>query len=384
MKLRGFQDIYGDREEKITFIEQVAKRRLSSFLFNRVRFPLLESSSLFERTISTSDIVNKELYKFCDKGGRDVALVPEGTASTTRLVLDNNLYPGKFYYISPFFRYDRPQKGRYRQFNQFGAEIVGFKDEFADAELLIALNDIFKELGIEVTFKVNFLGSVESRSRYKEYLTRELNGESLCSDCSRRVSSNVLRVLDCKVCNFDLKPIVDFLLPEEIESYEKIVSLSGISVERSNIVRGLDYYTGFVFEALYDGVSLAAGGRYDSLYSEIGGVDLPAVGFGAGVERIAEYISLPKRRDILTLISTEECREDAFNMVNQLRSIGLRVDFNLSGYKMKKQLSKVKSRYVIILGKEELNSSLLTVRDMSSGKEDRVTIKDIIERWSCV
>ncbi len=385
MKLRGTQDFYGSKSRLFDRVESVSKRILEDSSFERIRFPLIERADLFKRTISSSDIVNKELYQFTDRGGREIALVPEGTAPVARAVSGASLYPSKHYYISPFFRYDRPQKGRYRQLHQVGAEIVGYKDEFADVESVLILSSIFKKLGIDAKLEVNFLG-MEGRERYKKYLSETLSCSDLCDDCKRRVSQNILRVLDCKVCKRNYEDIEKFLDTKERESYEKILSLlqeNGIEYEKKNIVRGLDYYTGFVFEFVNE-LTIAAGGRYDLLYSDISNKDVKAVGFGAGIERMIDLLEdLDKsREEIAVIYVSEDEKREAFRVANLLRSKGISTYSSLDSCKIGKQLSRTRAKYSVILGKEEIENKIFTLKDMDSGGQEKVSLNILLRRYN--
>lgn len=385
MKLRGTKDFYGDCEELFSKVEDISKRVFNSFKYSRVRFPLIENSNLFERVLSSSDVVNKELYSFRDRSDREISLVPEGTAPTARLVLENGLAPCKLFYISPFFRYDRPQKGRYRQFHQLGAELIGYSSIYSDLEILILFDQIMKSFSIEGKFKINFLGSQESRDRYTEYLRNSVSNRDVCSDCKRRIKQNVLRILDCKVDSFDdLKSIEEFLSDEDREKYNKICQMAkerGIVLEKSNIIRGLDYYTGIVFEYEYNGVVLGAGGRYDNLYSEIGKKALPSTGFAIGIERLLDNIVLvnKKKSSVRVIAVNDSCREKAFNLCIMLRKSGIETDFSLKKENIKSQLSKDGYKYALIIGQDEIENNEVTLRDMENSSQKRVSIEKIVE-----
>ena len=386
MKLRGTQDFFGPKESLFRRVERLAEEVLEDYGYERIRFPLIERAELFKRNIASSDIVNKELYEFEDRGGRDIVLVPEGTAPVTRAISEASLFPCKLYYISPLFRYDRPQKGRFRQHHQIGAESVGFAEEFADAEIVLVISAILKKLNIETTLETNFLGSSDTREEYKKYLVDFVSDKALCDDCLKRRYQNILRVLDCKRCDFNVKSIEEFLSKEERESYDKILATlqdNGVEASKKNIVRGLDYYTGFVFE-LINGNAVAGGGRYDSLYNQVSKYDLPAVGFGSGIERIMSFLEEieSERDDIAVIYVTEEEKREAFNIVNILRESGIKASFSLGSSKMKKQLSKANAKYSLIVGKEELDNKIFTIKDMDSSTQEKITLENVIRRFN--
>lgn len=392
--LRGFQDFYGDKSKLFSYVTKEIIAISNRYGYSRIYTPLLESSSLFLR--SGDDLVSKEMYTFKDRGDRDVSLVPEGTASVTRAVLENNIpTPAKLFYISPFFRYERPQKGRFRQFHQFGIEIVGIDNIYADVEAILLASNIFTNFNIPTYIEINHLGSVESQNRYSEYLKGYFKNKDLCGDCKDRYEKNILRILDCKNSNCkDISEGADsidkFLREDEREDFNKILSiLKDNKIEykvSSNLVRGLDYYTGIVFEvksSLID-KAVAGGGRYNNLYREIGNRDIGAVGFAIGLERLMDLTSLQieEGTDIYIAVVEEKYMENGINIANILRSNKIKVDMELRYVKFKKQLSKASefnAKYTLIIGEEEINSGKLSLKNMNSGEQKKVNVEDILK-----
>nr|CAG8433658.1 12620_t:CDS:1 [Entrophospora candida] len=312
-KPRGTQDIYPPRSLIYQKIQQIVTEILRKNNYRPIIFPTFEAKELFTNSLgSTTDIIHKEMYTFLDKKGRELALRPEGTASTARLVRENILikesYPSKFYYWANMFRYERPQKGRYREFWQLGVELVNAKGAIADFQILKLVSDILKGLGIkEFLFKLNYLGDSQAKKKYKNELENFVGkiSKSLCNNCQRRYKTNPLRILDCLLCKEEyLFPPYKNVWNEKDNSYVKGVNQF---LDKFNLpyeydyclVRGLDYYTGLVFEVdLGTEKSLLGGGRYDKLYKEIGNADLPAIGFAIGVERLVDYL---EKKDLVKI-----------------------------------------------------------------------------------
>lgn len=392
--LRGFQDFYGDKATLFSYIVEEIISISNRYGYSRIYTPILENSSLFLR--SGDDLVSKEMYTFKDRGGRDVSLVPEGTASVTRAVLENNIpIPAKLFYISPFFRYERPQKGRFRQFYQFGIEIVGIDNIYADVEAILLASNIFTNFNIPTHIEINHLGSEDSQNKYSEYLRGHFKDKDLCSDCKNRYEKNILRMLDCKNVECqkiyrDIESIDKFLSDVEREDFNNILSiLKDNNIEyrvSSNLVRGLDYYTGVVFEvksSLLD-KAVAGGGRYNNLYKEIGNRDIGAIGFAIGLERLMDLASvkIEKNIDIYIAVVEEKYMKYAINIANTLRLNKVKTGMELKHIKFKKQLSKaseLNAKYTLIIGEEEIESDKLSLKNMKSGKQIKVSVKDILK-----
>jgi len=315
--VRGFRDLLGEEAKKYRLVVDTARQILQRYNFEEIILPTVEYTQLFTRSIGeATDIVEKEMFTFTDKGGRDVALRPEGTAGAVRAYIENRLYADgtykKLFYEGSMFRHERPQKGRYREFHQIGAEILGTANPLADAEIIKIADEILKALKVPATIEINSLGCKKCRPAYREALLEYLNSrrEELCEDCQRRLERNPLRILDCKEEGCQLiasqaPKITDYLCEECKAHYESVKNyLTALGVEyRENphLVRGLDYYSKTVFECISEelGKTVIAGGRYDYLVEELGGPPTPALGFAAGVERLALLVKeLPPEKPL--------------------------------------------------------------------------------------
>ncbi len=313
--LRGMKDIIEDK--RFLKIFDTAREVAQSYGYSYIETPILEETSLFKRSVGeSSDIVNKEMYQFIDKGGNDVCLRPEGTAGVVRSFIEHKFdrqgVPKRFWYFGPMFRYERPQKGRLREFHQFGIESFGEASVYEDINVIALAADIFDRLGITYTLKINSLGCSECMPSYKEKLTKFLNEnkENLCEDCQRRINQNPIRTLDCKNQNCqsilkDAPKITDNLCEScknDFEELKKGLDNLGIKYEvDKHLVRGLDYYTKTTFEFISDEIgaqsAIAGGGRYDRLVEFLGGKPTPAVGFAIGIERIMDLVDIKDKRD---------------------------------------------------------------------------------------
>ncbi|NPA58224.1 MAG: histidine--tRNA ligase [Aquificae bacterium] len=390
-KVRGFQDIYGREAEKYRFVVDTARDIFGRYNFQEIILPFVEEVSLFERSVGEeTDIVQKEMYVFEDRGGRKLALRPEGTASVVRAYIENGLYAKggyqKLFYEGAMFRYERPQAGRYRQFHQIGAEIFGVSSPLADAELIKMVREILDRLNIEARLEINTLGDFESRKRYTEKLKEYLKDreEQLCEDCKRRLERNPLRVLDCKVegCKEAVgnAPLLSqFLSEESKERFEKVKEyLDALGVDYTvnpSLVRGLDYYTDTVFEFVSDKIgaqgTVAAGGRYDNLVKELGGPDTPALGFAAGVERLMLLVEkLPEEKPLVSVIPVkEDYNLKALGTARDLRSKGVRTELILKEGSLKSRMKtagKMGSKFVVFV------SDRLELKDMETGSQEEV------------
>ncbi len=391
--LRGFRDIYGEEWEKFWNIYEVFRENLELFNFKWIETPVLERVDLFIRAVGEeTDIVQKQMFLFKDRGGRDVALRPEGTAGVVRAFLELALNPPqKLAYFGPMFRAERPQRGRYRQFYQIGAEFIGYSGYLSDVEGVLSAYLPVRSLGINVEVIVNTLGGESTKRSYSQALKEYLRGrDDLCEDCKRRRETNPLRVLDCKVDSHRLNPpdILDFT-PEDVkeEFYKTLERLKeeGVPVRRDkNLVRGLDYYTGLVFEIRAKDMEAAqstvlAGGRYDHLVEELGGKPTPAFGWAAGVDRIALlYMPDRTRKPLYFVVRTsEDLKEEAFRIAMRLRGEGKRVDMLHESRSLKSQMryaNKVGARWVIIVGEDEYRRGYYRIKDMETGEEGLVAI----------
>lgn len=387
-KVRGFQDIYGENAEKYRYIVNTARKVFDKYNFKEIILPYVEDVSLFIRSVGEeTDIVQKEMYTFKDKGGREIALRPEGTASVVRAYIENRIFAEggyhKFFYEGAMFRYERPQAGRYRQFHQIGAELFGINNPLSDVEIISLVKDILDALKIDTRLEINTLGSFEDRKIYIEELRKYLSEkkENLCEDCKKRLEKNPLRVLDCKVesCKDETKEapkLYEYLSETSIKRYEEVKkylkALDINFVENPRLVRGLDYYTDTVFEFITDKIgaqgTVAAGGRYDKLVEQLGGPPTPAVGFAAGIERLMLLVDeLPQGEDLIAVIPiNDEFNLLALKVANKLRKENLKVELILKTGSLKSKMkvaNKLKSSYVIFV------SDSYELKDMLTGSQ---------------
>ncbi len=411
-KPKGTYDIYGDRALEQLYFKKLVEALMDKYNAKYFETPIFESSELFHRGVGeTTDIVSKETYDFKDRGDRNLTLRPEGTAGIVRCFIENKLYaeslPLKAWYLGPMFRYERPQAGRYREFYQFGFEAFGSADPMMDAEVIGIACNLFKILGLKgVSVNINTLGDKESRENYRQalldYFKPYLN--DLCEDCQRRYEKNPLRILDCKVDgDKDIMKkapkMTDYLNEESKKHFEKVqeyLEAMGIDYKvNSNIVRGLDYYTHTVFEVVADiegfGAQnvLAGGGRYDHLVENIGGPSVPGVGFAVGLERLflalqAEKIDIREIvcPDVYIFSAADEQKSYVLSVANDLRMSGFNVeiDYNSRNFKSNfKQADKMNVKYIIIIGEEEVNSKILTVKNNETKEEYKVKLDELIE-----
>lgn len=388
-KVRGFQDIYGENAKKYRYIVDTFRETFEKYNFKEIILPFVEDISLFKRSVGeATDIVQKEMYVFLDKGGREVALRPEGTASCVRAYIEEKMYAEggyhKLFYEGAMFRYERPQAGRYRQFHQIGAEIFGVSSVLADTELISMVYKILKKLKIDFKLEINSLGDFQSRKTYTQELIKYLKQyeNSLCETCKSRINTNPLRVLDCKVesckqITKDAPKIIDYLSEEsekrftQLKEYLKALNID--FVENPRLVRGLDYYTDTVFEFTTDQIgaqgTVAAGGRYDNLVEQLGGPPTPALGFAAGIERLILLVKdLPSEKPLITVIPlTPDYNIQALSFSESLRNSGIKTETLLKEGSLKsmmKTADKLKSDYVVFI------SDKYELKEMKSGNQE--------------
>ncbi|QSF43995.1 histidine--tRNA ligase [Paenibacillus tianjinensis] len=407
-KPTGTQDVLPGAVEKWQYVEGKARDLCRRFNYREIRTPMFEHTGLFERGVGeTTDIVEGEMYTFKDKGDRDLALRPEGTAGVVRAYVQNKLYGepdvSKLYYIGPMFRYERPQAGRYRQFHQFGIEAFGAVDPAIDAEVISLGYQFYKDLGLkDVRVELNSVGNAPSRAAYREKLLNFLRPmrDNLCSDCQRRMERNPLRVLDCKVDQdkFGGAPsILDSLDEECTTHFEKVKShLDTMGVEYSTnprLVRGLDYYTHTAFEYKAAGIgsidTVGGGGRYNGLVEEIGGPDQPGIGFGIGLERIllilenqGVELETAKPLDVYFVALGEAADLEITKQLFNLRSQGFSAERDYLGRKMKAQMKsadRMSARYTAILGEDELNNGVIALKSMATGEQRTVKLEELAQ-----
>ena len=398
-----------DFANKIFYTEKVLKKIFNSFSFNEIRTPAIENTNLFTRSVgNTSDIVNKELYSFFDKNEKSITLRPEGTASVIRALIEKKIDSEfhKLWYLGPMWRYERPQKGRYRQFNQAGVEILGYEEGIAEFELISMIIAINKKLKIDNSIiKINHLGNIETKILFCEELVKYLKPYSSKLDEKdyTRLNNNPLRILDSKneVTLNLLKdgPKVEEYLPENsINMLETIKAMFSeecdIKIDH-NLVRGLDYYTGFVFEAISSNLgaqdSYLGGGRYDNLCNQLGGKKLPAVGMAIGIERLAMLSNQCEEEEILIslFILSDNIKSKAYKIAHQIRSLNDKVviDVHLNEGSLKSKLrraNKDNAEYAIIIGEEEFKSDKFTLKSLkgNSPEQETLCMKDLVEYLS--
>ena len=405
---RGTADWYGTEMLKREKIEEICKDEASRFNIKQIQTPVFEHTQLFARGVGeTTDVVQKEMYTFEDRGGRSITLKPEGTAGVIRAYLEHGMFnePGvcKLYYVTPAFRYEKPQSGRLRQHHQFGVEMIGSESPLIEAELITLISNITKRLGLkDIEVHINSIGCPKCRADYNRALLEYLRKyeDRLCGTCKERMEKNPLRIIDCKVpeCREIVKDAprtVDYLCDECSAHFEELKGLlENLGIEYSvdtGIVRGLDYYTRTVFEFVNkDGFTLCGGGRYDNLVKEIDGKqDIPAAGFGMGIERIIYFLNL-EGNDIAESGTPDvyvgilgDVKAQAYTVVTQLRAQGFCVETDYFGKSLKAQMkyaNKCGAKYTVIIGEEELAGGTVRLKDMAQGTEEECGIGEIAQR----
>ncbi len=405
---KGTKDVLPKDSYKWQFVENAAREVAAAFNISEIRTPVFEHTELFLRGVGeTTDVVTKEMYTFEDKGGRSITLKPEGTAGAARMFIENGLsaqpLPLKAFYIAPCYRYERPQAGRLREFHQFGIEVFGSKEAECDAEVIFAASTFLNKIGIKSTrLEINSIGCKECRAEYnkalKDYFRPHL--DEMCPTCRGRFDKNPLRMIDCKEeeckkITAGAPKILDYLCPDCKAHFEKVKSLlDGLGVEyvvNPNIVRGLDYYTRTVFEFVSTDIgaqgTVCGGGRYDKLISELGGGEVPAIGFAAGIERLLLLmentgVAFPEKPAPIIYVAgmDEVTRQKAFNIVCGLRLKGVAAECDLTNRSLKAQFKyadKLGAKYVAVIGESELESGTVNLKKMSDGTQTVVAISDI-------
>ncbi len=410
-KPKGTEDIILKKAKQIKYIERLVDEVMDKYNYNYIETPIFESTELFHRSVGdTSDIVTKETYDFLDRGKRKLTLRPEGTAGVVRSYLENKMYslnnqPVKLYYNGPMFRYERPQAGRTRQFSQFGVEVFNSDDPLIDAEVISMSVNIYKMLGLsDIKVNINTLGDKESRDNYRkkliEYFTPKI--DNLCSDCKERLKKNPLRILDCKkdAENEIIKnapSILDSLNKESKERFNKVCEYLDILevpyVINTKVVRGLDYYNHTVFEVEDKSITgggnvIGAGGRYNSLVEELGGENVPAFGYAAGISRILlalekEEVELDLKDDIdlFILYVNEEEKKYALYLTNELRMNGFTVETEYLSRSLKaqfKQADRLNSKFITVLNSEDLDNNEIKIKNNKTKEEEIINIDALI------
>ncbi len=413
--LRGMKDILPDEQIYWEYFRDSAKKIAEAYSFGRIDMPLLEDVKLFERHLGKqTDVVEKEMYVFEDKGGDKITLRPEATASVARAYINHGMLnlpqPVKLWYQGPMYRYDRPQSGRYRQFHQYGLEVIGGPDPVVDAQLILIATKLFDDIGVKVKVEINSIGTATTRQEYKIELVAyaRKHRKQLCEDCTRRLARNPLRLLDCKQTECrtimkDAPQIIDWLDEDSKKHFMGLIEyLDEISIPyvlNPHLVRGLDYYNKTVFEVVPDRgddaelgsqSALAAGGRYDGLVEQLGGrEETAACGFAVGIERAilemkqqnVEPPALP-RPDIFFAQIGAEARRSALRYFEEVRAQGFHVVEAFGKASLKGQLeaaNKTGARFTVILGQQEVQDDTIIVRDMDSGAQETIPMEQMIE-----
>ena len=409
--IRGFNDILPPETNIWQHIEKEAREIFETYGFSEIRVPIVEKTGLFSRSIGeTTDIVEKEMYTFADRHGESITLRPEGTAPVVRAYIEHKLYANdpvaKLYYLGPMFRYERPQKGRFRQFYQIGAEVFGIDDPMVDAETLEMLVSFFQRLGLEgISLQINSLGCKECRPLYKEKLLNFLQDKKsqLCQDCQRRFEINPLRTLDCKSqgcieITSNVPSILDSICEECKDHFEKVreyLELSQITfLLNPKMVRGLDYYIRTTFEVTALGLgsqnAVAAGGRYDGLVKSLYGPDVPGFGFAIGMERLVMLLKdrgqgsgSRSQQLVFMAMLGERAEKEGIGLMKRLRSHGIKIERDYGSKSIKSQMKradKLGAELVLILGDNELASGDIIIKNMQSGEQEKIPLNKVEER----
>lgn len=407
---KGTKDVLPQESYKWHYVERTVRKVALDFNIKEIRTPTFEHTELFLRGVGdTTDIVNKEMYTFNDKGDRSMTLKPEGTAGVARAFIENSLYantqPTKMYYITPVFRYERPQAGRLREHHQFGIEYYGSESYMADVEVMCVAKTIFDRLGVkELELNINSIGCPECRKKYNEALKAYLkdNYDKLCSTCKERYEKNPLRILDCKeegckAITAKAPVILDYLCDDCKLHHENVLKeLDKLNIKyvvNPHIVRGLDYYTRTVFEFVSTSIgaqgTVCGGGRYNNLVEQVGGKPCPAVGFGMGLERLIltlESLGLSVGEEEVPTLYIASLSEKAKDMIMpfamNLRQNGISVEIDLMDRAFKGQMkyaNKIGAKYLLVLGDDELQTNEAKIKDMASGEETPIKLNEILK-----
>ncbi|OHX54285.1 histidine--tRNA ligase [Planococcus salinarum] len=408
---RGTYDVLPEQSAKWQEVEQKINELCRLYQYKEIRTPIFEHTELFQRGVGdTTDIVQKEMYTFQDRGDRSLTLRPEGTASVVRSYVENKLFglpdqPVKLSYMGPMFRYERPQAGRTRQFVQFGVEAIGSKDPAIDAEVISLAMEVYRSVGLkQLRLVINSLGDTESRIAHKEALIKHFEPriDEFCSDCQSRLTKNPLRILDCKVDrNHELMgtapSLADYLNNESQAYFDGVkgyLEALGIDyVVDPNLVRGLDYYNHTAFEIMSDAegfgaiTTLCGGGRYNGLVEDLGGPESPGIGFAMSIERLLLALEMEKIEigqsadlEVYVVAMDESTKKKAFTVVRDLRDNGISADMDFNGRKVKAQMKSADRKhaaYVIVIGETELESGKVALKKMATGEQQELAFEAI-------
>ncbi|MEZ0180239.1 histidine--tRNA ligase ['Camptotheca acuminata' phytoplasma] len=410
-KIKGTHDLIFEELDEWVIVENKIKYFFDKYNIREIRTPILEYSEVFNRSSQYSDMVLKEMFHFLDKKGRDISLRPEGTSSVVRSYVENKLYNknnlNKFYYYGPFFRYERPQKGRYRQFHQFGVEFIGVSNYLSELELFFLINDIFNIFNLYNTqIKINTLGDIESRNAFLKDFVPYIDNHKhhLCETCLNKVKTNILKIFDCKICSSkkflnEAPSIFDYLTIESKNKFQKILDFfkqSKINFEVDlKLVRGLDYYTDIVFEISYFSsvhkrdFILGGGGSYNELIEEFGGSKQNSIGFAIGMERLMFALKengfldkhKPNSLDLYVFVLDEKIISDALFLTRSIRQNEIKTDMNYTIFNFNKQFIKIlehKPKFILFLGEKELENNTFTIKKVSDKKTYMIEKKELI------
>ena len=407
--IKGTKDVLPSEVYKNQYIEATCLNVAENFGYKEMRTPVFEHTELFQRGVGdTTDVVQKEMYTFDDKGGRSITLRPEGTAGAARSFLENGLsneaLPQKICYLTSCYRYEKPQAGRLREFHQFGIECFGATSPLADAEMIALAKQIFDELGVkDLHLELNSIGCPTCRAEYhkalKEYFASRV--DELCDTCRDRLDRNPMRILDCKspVCSEiakDAPVVLDYLCDECKEHFEKTKSyLDAMNIEyivNPQIVRGLDYYTKTVFEFVADSIgaqgTVCGGGRYDGLIEELGGQHTPSLGFGMGLERLQLVMEAqgcefpePSRPDLFIVAMGDKATLKAVEIAKDMRDEGYSVVYDLNGRSLRAQMKyadKISAKYNVVIGDNEVDTKSAVLKDMATGEQSNISLETFV------
>lgn len=410
---RGTYDILPGQSEKWQEIEQKINELCRLYQYKEIRTPVFEHTELFQRGVGdTTDIVQKEMYTFQDRGNRSLTLRPEGTASVVRSFVENKLFglpdqPVKLFYTGPMFRYERPQAGRMRQFVQFGVEAIGSKDPAIDAEVISLAMELYRSVGLKkLRLVINSLGDTESRLSHKEALVAHFAPriDEFCSDCQTRLEKNPLRILDCKVDRdhplMATAPSLADYLNEDSQAYfdEVKMYLEELGIDYAvdpNLVRGLDYYNHTAFEIMSDAegfgaiTTLCGGGRYNGLVEDLGGPESPGIGFAMSIERLLLALEMERveigqsqNLEVYVIAMDESAKKQAFSLLKDFRSNGISADMDYTGRKLKAQMKSADRKganYVIVIGETEMESGKAGLKEMATGEQQELLFSEMAE-----
>lgn len=410
--IKGTKDVLPSEVYKNQYIEATCLTVAENFGYKEMRTPVFEHTELFQRGVGdTTDVVQKEMYTFDDKGGRSITLRPEGTAGAARSFLENGLsneaLPQKICYLTSCYRYEKPQAGRLREFHQFGIECFGATSPLADAEMIALAKQIFDELGVkDLHLEINSIGCPTCRAEYhkalKEYFASRV--DELCDTCRDRLDRNPMRILDCKspVCSEiakDAPVVLDYLCDECKEHFEKTKSyLDAMNIEyivNPQIVRGLDYYTKTVFEFVADSIgaqgTVCGGGRYDGLIEELGGQHTPSLGFGMGLERLQLVMEAqgcefpePSRPDLFIVAMGDKATLKAVEIAKDMRDEGYSVVYDLNGRSLRAQMKyadKINAKYNVVIGDNEVDAKSAMLKDMATGEQSEISLETFVSSY---